>query len=252
MCMKASRFLPFVTYNAYICSLSKRLNRLSPVILTAICGMLIARLFILIKNHSVNVLYWDQWEFYTPLFEQRPLWEHFFYQYGPHYLGVGGILIKIIAELSGWNARVEAFVVGALICLSCVAALWLRRRLLGPLTLWDAAIPMIMLTLCQYQTFLGATNPDYGVLPLLFLCYSIALTFENRPAKYAAIVILNFLILFTGYGMFIGPLTIVVLAVDCWHNRKEGRRLFLPLSALIVAVAALAVFIARYDFNAPT
>jgi hypothetical protein len=127
----------------------------------------------------------------------------------------------------------------------------LKRRLLGPLAAPDAAIPMITLTLCQYQTFLGATNPYYGSLPALIFCYSITFTFKNCPAKYAAIVCLNFLIIFTGYGIFIGPVTIGILTVDCWHNRKSGRRLFLPLSALIASVVVLAVFLARYDFNAP-
>jgi hypothetical protein len=197
---------------SYLNASAKRSNRLSNAILVAVCVLLITRLFVLINNHAVNVLYWDQWGFYAPLFEQRSLWEHFAYQYGPHCLGIGGILVKIVAELSGWNARVEAFVVGALACLSCAAALWLKRRLLGPLTAPDVAIPLITLTLCQYQTFLGATNPYYGSLPALIFCYSITLTFKNCPAKYAAIVSLNFLILFTGYGVFIGPVTIGLLA----------------------------------------
>ena len=41
------------------------------VILTVSAG-LGARTVLLVRRYSVNILYWDQWDFYSPLFENAP------------------------------------------------------------------------------------------------------------------------------------------------------------------------------------
>lgn len=65
------------------------------------------RWFFLINKYSINMLFWDQWDFLGALFENKGPCELFSWQHGPHRQGIGFFLTKIVADLSGWNTRVE-------------------------------------------------------------------------------------------------------------------------------------------------
>src|SRR5215211_6693108 len=58
------------------------------------------RFFALINTYAVNLLFYDQWDFYNPLFREQGLWDLFSYQHGPHRQGLGEIVIKIVAGLT--------------------------------------------------------------------------------------------------------------------------------------------------------
>ena len=90
-----------------------------------------ARLLHLIDGHAVNILYWDQWGIYEPLFRNQNLWENFRLQHGVHRQGVGGLLIKFVADLSHWNSRIEALAIGGMACLAALSALRLKTRVIG-------------------------------------------------------------------------------------------------------------------------
>src|SRR5205823_3741646 len=93
------------------------------------------RFFALINSYAVNLLYYDQWGFYGPLFRKQGIWALFSYQHGPHRQGLGAIVIKIVAGLTQWNSRADAFTVGAIIACAMLTAFYLKRRLFGGLTL---------------------------------------------------------------------------------------------------------------------
>ena len=76
------------------------------------------RLLRFIGEKSVNVLFWDQWDFYDPLFEHKGLCELFRWQHGPHRMGIGLVLTKVVAELSRWDTVVDSFGIGVAIVLS--------------------------------------------------------------------------------------------------------------------------------------
>src|SRR5262250_475132 len=38
------------------------------------------RLVLAVDRYSVNILFWDQWDFYTPLFDHAYLWQIFTWQ----------------------------------------------------------------------------------------------------------------------------------------------------------------------------
>ena len=85
---------------------------------------------------------------------------------------------------------------------------------------------------------------------LLLFLYCLALTLVNQTARYAAIAILNFLLIFTGWGIFIAPITAAALLLDCHHRRKHNDGRTMPLAALAVAIASIAVFLFEYKLNA--
>jgi hypothetical protein len=208
------------------------------------------RLFTLIHNHAVNVLYWDQWAYYDPMFDGASWLELFRWQYGAHRQGVGFIFTRLIAELTGWNTRIEAFAVGGLICLATVAALWLKRRLFGSLNVYDIAIPLIALTTAQFQTFVGALNPAPAAFPLLLLTlYCLAWTIDQQIWRYLLTLSLNHLLIYTGYGFFIGVITPALFVIEGWRQRDDRRGLVLALVALAVSLLSAHSFFSDYDFS---
>jgi hypothetical protein len=209
-----------------------------------------ARLFALIHNHAVNILYWDQWDYYGPMFVGKSWYRLFRWQYGAHRQGVGFLFTRAIAELTHWDTRVEAFATGGLVLLAAAAALWLKRRLFSALSPYDVAVPLIVLTTGQFQTFVGALNPAPAAFPLLLITlYCLAWTTPRTFWRYALALFLNHLLIYTGYGFFIGALTPALLAVECWRRRKDRRDLVLPIGAMIVSLLSAYSFFSDYDFS---
>ncbi len=210
------------------------------------------RFFALINTYAVNLLFSDQWDIYNALFRGQGLWDLFNYQHGPHRQGLGAIVIKIVAGLTHWNSRADAFSVGVIIVCAMLAAFYLKCRLFGMLTLADAIIPLIFLTTAQYESLVITPNPAHGALPLLLVLFS-ALAWNLRPAlaRYTAMVVLNFLLIFTGFGLFMGLITPALLALDAFQQARNGQRNAWapPLVALAFALMSIYVFSIGYIFQ---
>ena len=62
----------------------------------------------------------------------------------------------------------------------------LKSELYGALSYSDVAIPLIFLTLAQYEAVIGTPNPGYSALPLLMMMlYCLALLGRSRLRRYA-------------------------------------------------------------------
>jgi hypothetical protein len=210
------------------------------------------RFFALIDTYAVNLLFSDQWDTYNPLFREQGLWDLFSYQHGPHRQGLGSIVTKIVAGLTEWNSRAEAFTVGAIIIGAMLAAFYLKRRLFGTLALADAIIPLIFLTTTQYESLVITPNPAHGALPLLLVLLSaLAWGLRQSLARYTAVVVLNFLLIFTGFGLFMALITPLLLALDTYQQARTGRSnaWVAPLVALAVALASVYAFSVGYVFQ---
>jgi hypothetical protein len=225
----------------------------SPVLaVTAVTVLLACSFFFLIWKYSINVLWWDEWEYLGAFFRGNPgIVELFTWQHGPHREGLGLIPDKFLYPLTHWNVRVDAFLIGICILVSMVLALLLKRRLFGPISYSDIAIPFLFLTLNQYETLIGTPNLAYAGFPLLMIMlYCHALLQTNQLLRYAFLLLLNFLLIYTGFGLFMGPVTLGVLAIECYRSsrRLTGVPPALPLSALIIAAASLGSFFIHYKF----
>jgi hypothetical protein len=220
--------------------------------LAVLTGIALAyRFFALINIYAVNLLFSDQWDTYNPLFREQGLWALFSYQHGPHRQGLGLIVTKIVAGLTQWNSRADAFTVGAIILGAMLAALYLKRRLFGALTLVDAIVPLIFLATSQYESLVITPNPAHGALPvLLVLLSTLAWDLPDALARYTAIAGLNFLLIFTGFGLFMGLITPLLLALDVWQQARSGsRKAWMPLAALMAGLASIYVFSIGYVFQ---
>jgi hypothetical protein len=72
----------------------------------------------------------------------------------------------------------------------------------------------------------------------------------NRALRYGLILLLNFLLIYTGFGLFMGGVTIAVLGLECYWNLRRAVRAPLAQSvgALLIACASLGSFFTHYQF----
>lgn len=221
------------------------------VVLAAFAALAV-RFWALISQYAVNVFFMDQWDFNdATLFQRHSLWEMFRWQHGPHRMGLGALLAYLLEPSFAWSSRADSFLAGILIIAAAACALELKRRLFGPLTVFDVCIPLIFLTPLQFEAVFITANLAQGPLPLLLvLIYCLAWTASPLVLRYGLIALINFVAIHTGYCFFLGFITPVALGVDHWLHRDEKPSRLIPfLVALLISLASLAVFFYHYKFT---
>ena len=236
-------------------------SRILTIAAMLVTGFTIVRWFAFIHAYSVNILFSDQWDLYDAFFKDTGLWDLFLWQHGPHRQGLGFLLTQWIVSASGWNTVVESFAVGGTIFLASVLAIVLKRRLFGPLVWTDAAVPLMFLTVAQYETLVGTPNLSHGPFPLLLIVlYCLCLTLTNIGFRYALLVGLNFVLIYTGFGLFMGIISPVVFLSELFMSFKENRRRQALMAgiACVLSVGSLLSFFIDYrwlpaaeDFHFP-
>ncbi|WP_417915458.1 hypothetical protein [Candidatus Electronema sp. JM] len=233
-------------------TLSKKQQFLINSSAVAVLIFIILRWFFLIDKYSVNMLFWDQWDFMGGLFEEKGPWELFSWQHGPHRQGVGFFLTKIVADLSGWNTRVECFMIGTVICLAAVVALLLKRRLTGSVTALDVAIPLLYLSPLQFELFANTPNVSHGAMPLLLITlFCLCWTIKNITLRYVICAAINFMTIYTGFGVFVGcivPFLFLSEIILAFRNNDQRRKIS-AIFFFIVSVASMLSFFINYTFN---
>lgn len=219
--------------------------------LVAACAVVAAaRLLWMIDRHAVNVLFWDQFTFYQALIGESSAWELFRWQHGPHRQGLPFLLTAALARATDWNTRADAFLVGAAVCAAAGLALWLRRRVFGPLHPADVAIPLLVLTPAQYGIFIHTPNLSHGAGPLvLLLAFCLAFAIARRAVRYAVLVVLDFALIHSGFGIIAGALAPPLFLLCALREaRVHGvRAAIAPAVAVALALASIAIFAIGYD-----
>jgi hypothetical protein len=219
---------------------------------TILLVFILLRWFFLIDTYSVNMLFWDQWDFLEALFANKGPWELFSWQHGPPRQGIGFFLTKAIADLSGWNTRVESFMIGAVVCLAALTAVFLKLRLVGNITVLDVIIPLFYLSPLQFGLVANTQNVSHGAMPLLLVTlFCLCWTIKNITLRYALCAMINFMTIYTGFGIFIGcivPLLFlseIILAV----RLVDKRRTVLSVFFFLVSIFSMLSFFINYTFN---
>jgi len=211
------------------------------------------RYFHFIAGNAVNVLFYDQWDFLNPFFGVRlGAVKLFLAQHGPHREGLGLIADWILYPLTRWNTRAEAFMIGGFILTAMAVALWIKQRLFGRLGYCDLAIPLMFLSLRQFETLIGTPNPAYSAIPLLLvMLYCLALIQPRQPRRLSLLLVLNIQLIYTGMGIFMGVVTIAVFGLECYvqFRSKSKVNVALPIIGIGVSAASLLSFFAGYRFR---
>ncbi|MBI1861599.1 MAG: hypothetical protein HYR96_11845 [Deltaproteobacteria bacterium] len=224
------------------------LRRISPPwVIGLVFALLSVRLFSYVAEHSVNLLFWDHWDFYEAYFNNTGLVDLFRWQHGPHRQGLGGLVMKAIDSLSGWDTRVESFACTGFFVFSAGLALWLKRRLSGRWHYTDALIALIFLRISIWEALFGTVNLAHGAIPLmLVLIFALALSYPASVGRQMVLVVVDGLATFTGFGICLGLIGPVIFSAQFWYARKDPRSGWLLAGSVVASLLFLGLFFTNY------
>ena len=212
----------------------------------AVLIALAARQAWFVHRYAVDVLFWDSWDLYNPLFHGQGWWASFDYQHGPHRQGVGGLLIRAFATRTRWDTRYDAATVCGALIAAAIAAVWLAWRC-GVRSWPLAAVPVVCLNARQYTMLIASANPSHGALPvLLFTLYALTWFVRSTAVRLTLLVLLTTALIFTGFGLFVGLLTPPLLYFEATAARRGDRR---RARAAAVAVGCVLLAWAAFAWN---
>ena len=211
------------------------------------------RQLVYVSRYAVNLMYGDQWAIYQPQFQGQGWWASFFFQHGPHREGLGMILARFLANLSGWNSRWDAFAALSLLLAAAVLAVALARRF-GALRhpLLAAGLPLLFLNVHQYEVFVGPVNLSHGSMPvLLVIVCSLAWFIRDPLPRHLVIGTVTVLATFTGFGIFLGVVSPVLVGFEAGQAGRKGKRAEAGFALLDLAIIGLGwvVFAHGYKFQ---
>jgi hypothetical protein len=222
-------------------------SRVTPWLIAAVFLALAIRLLWFVNRYTVNILFWDQWDFLAGLFAGVDPWTLFRWQHGPQRQGLGNLLTSAIYGATGWNARVDAAASAVVIVLAGAAALWLVKRVSGSLRPWDVVVPLIFLTTTNAETYVVAPNLAHGPLPLLLLMgYALALTADSHAVRCAALVVVNFFAVNTGFTLLLGGVTPFLLLVLATAPGLSGREQAMYGGAIAASLGTVGLFLGGF------
>ncbi len=229
---------------------AERASRWAPVAIAVVTVAFAARLLLFVNRFSVDVLFWDEWDFWEPMFRGAGLWDAFRWQHGPERQGLGALVLAVTAALSGWSARGAAFVNGGLLVLAAAAALALVRVLRGRWAWTDVLVPVIVLTLTQYEVLTMVANPAHGPLPLLLLfLFALALQVERTRLRLSLLAAVGVFATHTGFALFLALLAVAILGVMLAGAIRRRRDVASHALALAAVAGAMGVFLYGFELN---
>ena len=214
----------------------------------------VTRWFYYIDRFSVNLLFWDQWDFYEAFFFDKhlSLWQLFSWQHSPHRQGLGFILTDIINQLSGWNTRTECFAAGIIMLITVLLFSAVKKKLTGCLTRFDVILVLIVLTPLQHGIFSGTPNLSHGSVPIMLISlYCLGWMAANRYVRYGCVLTVNFTLIYTGFGIFIGIITpgLFLLESISSYQKKSWAWFLVAIGGFVLSILSVFSFICGYIFN---
>jgi hypothetical protein len=206
------------------------------------------RLLTYTRSYSVDMLFWDQWDFVEGLFRGADGWTLFRWQHGPHRQGLGGLTIWAVFALTRWSVRAEVLASTLIVIAAAVLALITLWRLTRGASWTDATVPLLCLSPALAEIFVGASNPAHGPWPMLLVFgLAYAWTLHSPIARALSASMLGFLGTFTGFGFFVGLLNPVLFAAALLHA-PEPRARMSALFGLGASVLTLVSFFWGWQF----
>lgn len=219
---------------------------------TFVVALLVIRLLWFTHVYAVNMLFFDEWDFFRPLFHNGSSWEAFDYQHGPHRMGIGVLISNALMKVSGWNTRLNSFAVAAaIICSACMGVI-VSLKSGGRVWLSILFCGVLFLNLRQYEALIGAVNLSHGAVPELILI-AICLCWWVRRVFIRSLCLgfFSWIMIFTGFGLFAGLVVPAILLTQAWVEWREGNRksLSMHLLTLLIIASGWYLFTRGYVFQ---
>ncbi len=233
--------------------ITSRLRTIAPLLLiTALCAVLYANWIFAIALFQPNVMFMDQWDFFYPLLYDQGWWARFVYQHGPVREGIGFVISGWILEATNLDVRYDSVWIATLLLAATALALRLKSKVSGPLGIRDAWIPLLFLSLGQFETVVLTPNASHSILPLALILLAANVWLSPRPSiRYPVAAAIAVALTFTGFGLFAGGIITVLLAAGAVQHvwRREYRTTWLAAACLAVTVAGWILFSTQYTFQ---
>jgi hypothetical protein len=224
-------------------------SRLAVIFVAIVTAFMGARALFFVHRFSVNLLWWDQWDFWEPLLYQQGWWKAFDREHGPIREGIGLVFAKIVANLSHWNTNADAYSIVCLVILASVAAVLLKYRLFKKITWWDAIIPVIVLTIAQFEIWVATPNAAHGPFPILLLMlYCLGWTVDSPARRHLCLIITSFFLIYTGFSIVIAPVHVYLVAAEMYtaYKTRDKRRVAWSVATLLSTAGTVALFMIGY------
>jgi hypothetical protein len=204
----------------------------------------------LVDRYAVNMMFWDQWDLYRTMFEGSGWWHGFTQQHGPHRQGLGHVVTRLLAESSSWDSRWDAFGVSFTLIGAAGLGLLLAVKAGFGRGVLLIAVPILYFNVRQYEQFAGPANISHGAMPIfLFTGYCLVWLLRTTWIRLAGLSIITFLLIFTGFGLFVGVLTPLLLLVEGRQSCVAGDRQRTVLVVLAFSAVAVAWWMFFQDYQ---
>jgi hypothetical protein len=200
--------------------------------------LILCNFIFFISRHAVDIPYWDQWDLSDLILGKFDISKVLTAQHNEHRIGVGLIIMKILAYFSNWSQVVEIIFIALLIFSSAVMIIYAKYLINHKLEFSDIIIPLIMLNIFQ------ADNLTWGfqiafVLPLFFFCiWILSLRIQHAIIRYAALTFLSLLSAFSSaHGLILPLVTIIFVLAEYVKYKVINVKVFTGImmaNALIV------------------
>jgi len=220
--------------------------------MAVLCALLYANWLLMVFRFQPNVMFWDQWEFYQPLFQGGGWWARALQQNGPVREGLGLVVSGWILEATRWDVRYDSMWAASVLLLAAALALRLKSKIAGPIRFHDAWIPLTCLGAGQFETVLAVPQVSHSVLPfaLTLLAANVWLS-ANAVPQYLGTAVIGVVLTFTGFGLFAGGLITMLLTLAAVRHAVKGewRVMSLALAGFAASAGGWALFMKGYVFQ---
>jgi hypothetical protein len=208
--------------------------------IAVLCVVLYANWIVAIARFQPNMLFMDQWDYLNPLFNHDGWAARFLQQQGPVREGLGLIITGWILDATAWDVRYDSLWGATILLVATMLAVQLKWKMTGTLRLSDAWIPLLFLSLGQFETVVSTPNQSHSVLPLTLILLTAIVWLSPRPAvRYLVAGALGVMLTFTGFGLFAGGVITMLLAARVLrHARAHEYRSVWPAAIGLAAVVA--------------
>lgn len=216
--------------------------------------LLIIRFFHLISLYSVNIPFWDQWDYFHTIWINESYFDSFLYIHAPHRQGIAFVIDRFFLELSDLDTRVSSYLIGFIYVFASIIAIYIKRRLLGSNPLDSLTISILFLSIGFYETMIITPNSSHGAFPILLILLMayICILNWNDWFKLGLFLLLNFFAVYTGFAFFIGIITPFVFIFYSEFFRTPLRKTQKILIGFFISILILFSFFLSYKFHSAT
>jgi len=220
--------------------------------IAVLCVILYVNWVFMVARFQTNVMFWDQWQFYLPLFQEQGWWARAMQQNGPHREGLGFVVSGWILGATQWDVRYDSVWTASVLLLAAGLAVRLKWKMTGAISFLDAWIPLMCLTPGQFETILAVPHVSHSVLPFALMLLAANVWLSSSPAlQYLGTAAIAVVLTFTGFGLFAAGVIAILLVASAGGHALVGdrRRVCLAAAGTALCAAGWALFMQDYVFQ---